>query len=618
MTRQDDLRDLIANHSRRLHNLRRQQALQGVAVDPLVLVEIEDIQARIEELQAELEKDAETSQLVDAISDHTTDQALKTREEETLKELILRYKRRLYKLREQRAMFGFSTDPAIVLEIEDLEAELSRLEMELKELQAGSSQVIVSPTHDFEISKSTKVVKLKNPYTFGVPVRGEDNFFGREQELQLIFNTLESVPRGQKQDLVLMGPRRIGKSSILLRLLDTYPDDFVPLYIDLQAIKPREPYILFVTILQKISKAFKNHNLGSYLPDFEILTTTSIPEKLQYLTFGEDIEQVNQIISRRQLPRLMLMFDEIELLTEIGGVSALEWFRSLIQSLNYCIFIVAGSDLLYELTTDYTSPFYNIFKIVEVRALSEQAATELITVPAAKVGVTYPKTEIKRILRYTGRNPYFIQAMGHYLVEWLNKKGRDNILPADIDLVADQMIDNLSAQFNYFWSSFSAREQAILYLMARQPTSQTSTALVNEFLSFTNIRLSKQDQREMFAKLSRQQAIQPLTTDHNPKYEFVVQLFASWISSKIKREEILDRIRRQELVEQVTTDSSQLDSLRSTLALYVRNLRMLEEQRAVYGVGSPIHLLNQIEVTKESISELEEQIRRLDREASTP
>ena len=84
------------------------------------------------------------------------------------------------------------------------------------------------------MTKPDTFVKLKNPYTFGVPVRGEGKFFGREAELSLIFDTLENVPRGQKQDLVVLGPRRIGKSSLLYRLVDllTQRANFVPVYID--------------------------------------------------------------------------------------------------------------------------------------------------------------------------------------------------------------------------------------------------------------------------------------------------------------------------------------------------------------------------------------------------
>jgi AAA+ ATPase superfamily predicted ATPase len=615
MSRQDDLRRLIASHSRRLQKLREQEARFGINAPPELLIEIDDIENEIGNLEAEIRIISKTPDDVSLTIDNSQE-TTPTARKEAITALIRNHNLRLQKLKEQLALNGIATDPRVALEIEDIEDQLEELDTELQTLEAQPE-----PPLDNGQEKSydiTSFVKLKNPYTFGVPVRGEDNFFGREQELHLIFDTLESVPRGQKQDLVLMGPRRIGKSSILLRLLDICPADFAPIYIDLQAIKPREPYILFVTILRQINKIFRQQNLDSRLPVFEMLTSETIPEKLQYITFGDDISAIDQAIAREQLPRLILMFDEVELLTEIGGVSALEWFRSLIQSLNYCVFIVAGSDLLYELTTDYTSPFYNIFKIIEVRALSEEAATSLITVPASKVGLTYPPSEIRRILHFTGRNPYFIQAMGHYLVEWLNKHGRRKVQPDDIDHVADQMIDNLSAQFNYFWSSFKAREQGLLYLLAQKQTPQTGASLTDEFLDLTNIRLSKQEQREIFANLSRQQAIYSITEKGEAKYSFVVQLFASWIKAKINRDEIFDRIRRLELVDQVTeSDKDYLKSLIRRRNIYRQNLNWLEMELVKYADNSfaRTHLFNQIENTKSSISELEEQIRGIEAKA---
>lgn len=55
MSRQDDIRKLIINHNRRLQIREEQLALQSkLSADPEVIIEIEDIKAKIEELQAEL------------------------------------------------------------------------------------------------------------------------------------------------------------------------------------------------------------------------------------------------------------------------------------------------------------------------------------------------------------------------------------------------------------------------------------------------------------------------------------------------------------------------------------------------------------------------------------
>ena len=121
--------------------------------------------------------------------------------------------------------------------------------------------------------------KLKNPYTFGVPVRG-DNFFGRSIELDLIFDTLENVPRGQKQDMVVVGPRRIGKSSLLYRLVEILKSQkkFVPVYIDLQNIKPREIITLFYKFASEIRRGYNQKGKTYSVPEFRILDSNIVED----------------------------------------------------------------------------------------------------------------------------------------------------------------------------------------------------------------------------------------------------------------------------------------------------------------------------------------------------
>lgn len=54
MAVKDDIRKLINNHYRRLQRLKEKEALYGLSVDPGVLMEIEDIEAKIADLQEEL------------------------------------------------------------------------------------------------------------------------------------------------------------------------------------------------------------------------------------------------------------------------------------------------------------------------------------------------------------------------------------------------------------------------------------------------------------------------------------------------------------------------------------------------------------------------------------
>ena len=59
--------------------------------------------------------------------------------EQDIKILLVKYERRLQKLKEQKAAYGLDTRPHILIEIEDLEAEIETLRVELKNVEKKTS-----------------------------------------------------------------------------------------------------------------------------------------------------------------------------------------------------------------------------------------------------------------------------------------------------------------------------------------------------------------------------------------------------------------------------------------------------------------------------------------------
>ena len=55
---------------------------------------------------------------------------------------------------------------------------------------------------------------MSNPFYYGGRVE-PDQFVGRQSELRRIFAALEIAHTGQMQSVSVVGPRRIGKSSLL-------------------------------------------------------------------------------------------------------------------------------------------------------------------------------------------------------------------------------------------------------------------------------------------------------------------------------------------------------------------------------------------------------------------
>ncbi len=62
MSHQNDIRQQIAAHNRRLQILKQQQATMGISVEPKIVTEIEDIEAKLKVLKAELKRISRGSQ----------------------------------------------------------------------------------------------------------------------------------------------------------------------------------------------------------------------------------------------------------------------------------------------------------------------------------------------------------------------------------------------------------------------------------------------------------------------------------------------------------------------------------------------------------------------------
>ena len=104
-------------------------------------------------------------------------------------------------------------------------------------------------------SSSQAIERKFNPYIAGSPVHKPDMFFGREELLKRIINTLHS------NSIMIHGPRRIGKTSLLHQLADrlrSMPDpdyQFFPIYTDLEGTRENE---FFQMLMEEIVQSLSN------------------------------------------------------------------------------------------------------------------------------------------------------------------------------------------------------------------------------------------------------------------------------------------------------------------------------------------------------------------------
>jgi hypothetical protein len=291
---------------------------------------------------------------------------------------------------------------------------------------------------------------MKNPYTSRAALQDASLFFGRDFELSEIGAFVNG-----NQSVSIVGPRKIGKSSLMLRLMR--PEtmrafgigaETLFAYIDCQAFSSCPQNEIFAIFCTEIAAALHRQDLET---EPVLKAALSNPT---WSAFELALRKLNQ----RGL-RLVLMLDEFEQLTlnPHVDVSFYNALRSAAGRLRLA-FLTGSAKPLIELTyfdrskKILSSPFFNIFAQVYLGLLTRSEAGDLIRKPAQSAGKDVSLQLKDFIYRLVGGHPLALQIACFYA--WVN--------PQDQRRIEQQTLQELDAHFQYYWHNLSPAERDVL------------------------------------------------------------------------------------------------------------------------------------------------------------
>lgn len=243
---------------------------------------------------------------------------------------------------------------------------------------------------------------MPNPFYYGGRVNPEQ-FVGRRAELQRIFAGLEVAHTGQLQSFSVVGPRRIGKSSLLFYIANKFAAH----------LAQPAPYRLAYIELQDARCHTLDGLLGGILE--HLGAGQLVGNKTPLVGFQDAILALR---ARGALPVVCL--DEFEELTHRREQFTFDFYESLRHLMNQhaLAFITASKTPLIDLaqTLGYTSPFFNIFTHLPLGELTDAEARELIARGAA-CDRPFTPTEQNDALLLAGKHPYKLQLIGSLLYQ---------------------------------------------------------------------------------------------------------------------------------------------------------------------------------------------------------
>lgn len=229
-----------------------------------------------------------------------------------------------------------------------------------------------------------------NPFTWRKGITAAEAFFNRTSEQWMLRDFIHT-----DQNCQIVGPRRIGKTSLLLevkRSVHEWKERAVIAYIDLHDERCSTLSGWLGQVSQKLSWTRR---------------ATSLPE------FNEGIEEM---VSRNVLPVLCL--DEFEVFKTRPDQFSQEFFMNLRSAAGQGMAIITASQKsLNEITDpdDPTSPFYNIFPTLKLGPFSEDDVDDFLALLRPNVPPFEPE-EKEAIRTFSKGYPLRLQVACYYVV----------------------------------------------------------------------------------------------------------------------------------------------------------------------------------------------------------
>ena len=304
---------------------------------------------------------------------------------------------------------------------------------------------------------------MDNPYIFRGPVHDPEMFFGRTHEL----NEIAAFLRGN-QSISIVGPRKIGKTSLLFHLMrpEVWPDlglgeDILFVYLDCEVLGEGGHEEILGQFAGEIASVLDERGLP---PEPALERAMDKPSRLSF-------EGAIRKLNRRGL-RVVLILDEFERLSTNANLDV-NFFNALRSAAGrYKLAFLTGSARpLIQLTYSgksqeiLSSPFFNIFAPLFLGLLPENEARQLIRGPVEKPGFSagaatkpgfFPPATEDFIYALVGGHPLALQVACFHAFD----------APDDTAEIERRTTLELAPHFQYYWHNLTPAEQNTLRQLA--------------------------------------------------------------------------------------------------------------------------------------------------------
>ena len=361
-----------------------------------------------------------------------------------------------------------------------------------------------------------------NPYSPGV-AKGQ-RFYGRTLECERI--TAYLCDQSQNHAILLWGQKRIGKTSLVVRLQEQAQGRFLPVYLDMQAVKEGTSTQFLHQLMNRISLALRENNASQEVsaPAFGRLRR----DPLGY--FDTYLLQVQQVVGHCPL---VIILDEFQCLCDLqeAAVSRNAIFSRLrSQTLHgQGVHLVLSGGGLFSLLLEQTGivSLLNITHDEKLATLEMEAAHRLVKDGLSQVG-GIADIAIDLLLLVTAGHPYYLQLLCGHLYEQVQEK-RVKITRDFVSACIHSWLEKAdNSRFQHFWegnNADSARRNKLILSAIADLREQNDEVEYNNLVEVIG---NLVPESELVRTLNDLTSLGVLKHDRS-RYSIVVKLFTYWL-----------------------------------------------------------------------------------------
>lgn len=328
---------------------------------------------------------------------------------------------------------------------------------------------------------------MENPFNYLQFATGDQFYDRREIRRDLLSRFLSG-----QSNVVLYGPRRYGKSSLVGELVGDLEKAGVPcVTLDVVKVPSIDMFVsIYATkVYRRLAPVkFEFKKLGTFLKSLRPKMTldqtgaaglsfdlSDAPVGPEALTEVLDLPQ--KLLAGKD--RAVVVFDEFQEVKDLLPNDGFERvMRSAIQSHRNVSYIFLGSryHILRRMFTDHNRPFYKSAVTILLDKPPVEESIRFVVDRFATAGKSIAREAAEHLVAKIENIPYYIQQLGFETFRLVDDAHRKSVSSADVDAAHANLSGFNRDQYEQLMLTLSASQKKLLIALARERTNEFGDA----------------------------------------------------------------------------------------------------------------------------------------------